>query len=120
MDLENCKRAAPIVSGILLVIITIMANAYWVEGVRWADKADAAKIRGDTQDFDRCNRHMKCAKIIFQVVAVLMLATLVATVPPILFPKMFLVGLIINLVCTVFIGIFCIVYATGCFLIPLR
>jgi drug/metabolite transporter (DMT)-like permease len=120
MNPENCRTALPIISGILLVVITVMANAYWVEVVRWADKADAAKIRGDSNDEMRCTTQMERAKWIFRLVAILMLLTLLATVVPVFSPRMLLPGIIVDIGCTCLVGVFCLIYASGHFFIPLR
>jgi len=120
MEAENSYKLISVISGFLLVVVTVMANAYWVDGVRWADKADAAAIRNDTADEARCMKNMKRAKVIFQLVAFLLLATICTTVLPIVWPKTARIAIAIDLFCMVCIVLFTIIYISGRFIIPLR
>lgn len=120
MEPESSHRLVAVVSGFLLVVITVMANAYWVEGVRWADKADEAAIRKDTSDEARCVKYMRRSKWVFQLVALLMLATMCATVLPVAWPKTTRIAIIIDVFCMVAVVLFCIIYVSGRFIVPLR
>ncbi|GAH47437.1 unnamed protein product [marine sediment metagenome] len=87
MNIDTSLNMRSLVGGVLLVIIVVMGNAYWVEAVRWADKADAAKSCGNAQREATCVEMMLRAKYIFQGTSILLLAALVGTVLPILAPN---------------------------------
>lgn len=117
---EQRSRIIPIISGVLLVVVTIMANAYWVEAVRWADKADAADLQGNATMSSHCVENMNRAKTVFRVTASLLLLTLIATVLPQIRPQAARVAFIINIVSAFCIAVFCLIYISGGFYIPLR
>jgi hypothetical protein len=96
----------------MFIAFTIMANAYWRDAERWADKFEATPTNW-------CRRNIRMADWAFRLCALLMSATMAITVVPLYLPAYsYICKWLLLPIFFVFL-VFVIVYLTGRYLVPL-